>query len=69
MWQYLVGGEIGEVGGHNSTEEELRAYLDGFKAKLSKHGKLTGLSKISIQTGTSHGGVVSTGWFDRPGQR
>lgn len=53
-----VGGEIGEVGGHNSTEEELRAYLDGYKAKLSKHGKLTGLSKISIQTGTSHGGVV-----------
>jgi fructose/tagatose bisphosphate aldolase len=53
-----VGGEIGEVGGHNSTEEELRAYLDGFKAKLNKHGNLTGLSKISIQTGTSHGGVV-----------
>lgn len=53
-----VGGEIGEVGGHNSTEEELRAYLDGFKAKLSKLGNLTGLSKISIQTGTSHGGVV-----------
>lgn len=53
-----VGGEIGEVGGHNSTEEELRAYLDGFKTKLNKHGQLTGLSKISIQTGTSHGGVV-----------
>ena len=23
-----VGGEIGEVGGHNSNEEELRAYTD-----------------------------------------
>jgi fructose/tagatose bisphosphate aldolase len=53
-----VGGEIGEVGGHNSTEEELRAYLDGFNQKLKLYGKLIGLSKISIQTGTSHGGVV-----------
>jgi fructose/tagatose bisphosphate aldolase len=54
-----VGGEIGEVGGHNSTEEELRGYLDGFAAELKKLGpKAYGLSKISIQTGTSHGGVV-----------
>jgi len=52
-----VGGEIGEVGGHNSTEAELRAYLDGYKAKLGCDGGV-GLSKISIQTGTSHGGVV-----------
>jgi fructose/tagatose bisphosphate aldolase len=54
-----VGGEIGEVGGHNSTEEELCAYLGGYKVDLDKLGKdLVGLSKISIQTGTSHGGVV-----------
>jgi len=54
-----VGGEIGEVGGQNSTEPELRAYTDGYNAKLAKLGEeLIGLSKISIQTGTSHGGVV-----------
>ncbi len=54
-----VGGEIGEVGGRNSTEEELRAYVEGFKKELAKEGTgLTGLSKISIQTGTSHGGVA-----------
>jgi fructose/tagatose bisphosphate aldolase len=54
-----VGGEIGEVGGHNSTEEELRAYLDGYNGELESRGtNVTGLSKISIQTGTSHGGVV-----------
>ena len=54
-----IGGEIGEVGGHNSTEEELRAYLDGFNQEFSDiaPGEI-GLSKISIQTGTSHGGVV-----------
>lgn len=54
-----VGGEIGEVGGHNSTEEELRAYMDGYLADLAKAAPgATGISKISIQTGTSHGGVV-----------
>ncbi len=54
-----VGGEIGEVGGHNSTEEELRAFMDGYNREMEKQapGK-PGLSKISIQTGTSHGGTV-----------
>lgn len=50
-----VGGEIGEIGGKNSTPDELRAYLDGFK-EIFKGAK--GLSKLSVQTGTSHGGVV-----------
>jgi fructose/tagatose bisphosphate aldolase len=54
-----VGGEIGEVGGHNSTEPELRAFMDGYNQALkSLDPKSPGLSKISIQTGTSHGGVV-----------
>jgi fructose/tagatose bisphosphate aldolase len=54
-----IGGEIGEVGGHNSTEDELRAYLDGYRSELNNQiTGITGLSKISIQTGTSHGGVV-----------
>ncbi|MGD2146910.1 MAG: class II fructose-bisphosphate aldolase [Anaerolineae bacterium] len=51
-----VGGEIGEVGGKNSTPEELRAYMEGYISELP--GGVEGLSKISIQTGTSHGGVV-----------
>jgi len=57
--QVSIGGEIGEVGGHNSTEEELRSYMDGYNRELNKQAqKAIGLSKISIQTGTSHGGVV-----------
>ena len=52
-----IGGEIGEVGKANSTEEELRAYLDGYFGMLHGTG-LPGISKVSIQTGTSHGGVV-----------
>lgn len=50
-----IGGEIGEIGGKNSNPDELRAYLDGF-IETFKSGK--GLSKLSVQTGTSHGGVV-----------
>ena len=51
-----VGGEIGEVGTENSTVEELQAYMDGFNRTLPKG--MEGLSKISVQSGTSHGGVV-----------
>jgi fructose/tagatose bisphosphate aldolase len=50
-----IGGEIGEIGGKNSTPEEARAYLDGLKDVYK--GK-KGLSKLSVQTGTKHGGVV-----------
>jgi len=53
-----VGGEIGEVGKENSNEQELKAYLDNFNELLEKaQSGATSISKISIQTGTSHGGV------------
>src|SRR2546423_13134749 len=51
-----IGGEIGEVGSHNSTVEELRAYMNGLNRNLPR--RMAGLSKISVQSGTSHGGVV-----------
>ena len=53
-----VGGEIGEVGMKNSTVEELTAFMDGYNRALAALGDYEGLSKISVQTGTSHGGVV-----------
>ncbi|NUQ13352.1 MAG: class II fructose-bisphosphate aldolase [Gemmatimonadaceae bacterium] len=54
-----VGGEIGEVGTANSTVEELEAFMDGFNATLASRAPgMAGLSKISVQSGTSHGGVV-----------
>jgi fructose/tagatose bisphosphate aldolase len=58
-----IGGEIGEVGKQNSTEEELRAYLDGFRRELDRLAgpDAAGLSKVSVQTGTSHGGVPLPG--------
>ena len=51
-----VGGEIGEVGHQNSTVDDLRAFMEGYRQRLRK-GRV-GISKISVQTGTSHGGVV-----------
>jgi fructose/tagatose bisphosphate aldolase len=54
-----VGAEIGEVGHKNSTVEELHAFMEGFNRTLPTLGKdLVGISKISVQTGTSHGGIV-----------
>jgi|SRR5690606_4603434 len=50
-----VGGEIGEVGTQNSTVEELRAFMDHFNSFMGQGAD--GLSKISVQTGTTHGGV------------
>lgn len=55
-----VGGEIGEVGGKNSDVHELHAYMKGFNRKLRERGAhLVGLSKISVQTGTAHGGFIN----------
>jgi len=53
-----VGAEIGEVGGHNSTVDELHAFMQGYNAAMAGSGGSVGISKISVQTGTSHGGVV-----------
>ena len=54
-----IGGEIGEVGTENSTVEELVTYMDGFNKTLANRSRGTeGLSKISVQSGTTHGGVV-----------
>lgn len=49
-----IGGEIGEVGGKNSTVEEFEAYAQGLAKELNG---IHGISKVSIQTGTTHGGI------------
>jgi fructose-bisphosphate aldolase, class II len=51
-----VGGEIGEIGHQNSTPEDLRAFMSGLKEKLGTD--FIGISKVSVQTGTTHGGIV-----------
>ena len=51
-----VGGEIGEVGKENTTPEEFRAYMQGYSKGLSG---AKGIAKVSIQTGSAHGGMVA----------
>jgi fructose-bisphosphate aldolase class II len=54
-----VGGEIGEVGGKNSDVHELHAFMRGYQAALARRSNdAIGISKISVQTGTAHGGFV-----------
>ncbi|HYY89434.1 MAG TPA: class II fructose-bisphosphate aldolase [Chloroflexota bacterium] len=50
-----IGGEIGEVGKKNSTVEELKAFIEGLNDVF---GASRGLSKISVNTGSTHGGLV-----------
>ena len=53
-----VGGEIGHIGGKNSTPEEFEAFMEGYLEELKRTaGDVPGISKISVQTGTEHGGV------------
>jgi len=51
-----VGGEIGEIGHQNSTPKDLHAFMAGLEEKMGKN--LLGISKISVQTGTTHGGLI-----------
>lgn len=48
-----IGGEIGHIGGKNSSVEEFQAFMQGYNDKIGT----TGISKVSVQTGSSHGGV------------
>src|SRR2546430_11271235 len=56
-----VGAEISEVGGKNSDVHELKAFMDGYVRALARQpgagGPYAAISKISVQTGTSHGCV------------
>ena len=50
-----LGGEIGHIGDRNSTVADFEAFMQLYKKKLS----VPGITKVSVQTGTSHGGVVA----------
>lgn len=52
-----VGGEIGHIGGKNSTVAEFECFMHGYLKELEDNS-IEKLSKISLQTGTTHGGIV-----------
>jgi len=53
-----IGGEVGEIGGKNSTPEEVRIFIEGCNQNFSKLRVKPGLIKIAVQTGATHGGIV-----------
>jgi len=55
-----IGAEVGEVGGRNTTVDDLRAFMEGFEGRRTAFEIGTaGLSKLAVQTGTVHGGRVA----------
>ncbi|MCX6764275.1 MAG: class II fructose-bisphosphate aldolase [Candidatus Nealsonbacteria bacterium] len=53
-----IGGEVGEIGGKNSTPKDLKVFVEGYNEEIKKFGKMKGLIKIAVQTGATHGGIV-----------
>lgn len=49
-----IGGEIGHIGDRNSTVEDFKSFMDQYSLQILTQG----ISKVSVQTGTSHGGTV-----------
>jgi len=52
----VLGGEVGEIGGRDTSTND----LDTYKNLLDQYlpAEIPGLDKISAQTGTAHGGIV-----------
>ena len=48
-----IGGEIGHIGGKNSTAQDFEAFMELYQQQIKDRG----ITKVSVQTGTSHGGI------------
>jgi fructose/tagatose bisphosphate aldolase len=51
-----IGGEIGHIGDVNSDVEDFDAFMTGYIDELGSND-IQIISKVSVQTGTSHGGT------------
>lgn len=49
-----IGGEIGHIGDTNSDVEDFESFMKGYMGLV---GDLDIISKVSVQTGTTHGGL------------
>lgn len=52
-----IGAEVGEIGGANTSPSDLLAFMAELKQWLPPG--VLGIEKLSVQTGTTHGGVVN----------
>lgn len=50
-----IGGEIGHIGDRNSTLEDFNAFMELYLPQVTGQQSI---SKVSVQTGTSHGGTI-----------
>ena len=53
----IFGGEVGEIGGQNTTAEELQVFIDLVRWHAGASAEWFG--KVSVQTGTRHGGMTA----------
>lgn len=51
-----IGGEIGHIGEKNSDVSDFETFMHQYINQIARG---SGISKVSVQTGTSHGGVIS----------
>lgn len=51
-----IGAEVGEIGSNNTTPADLIGFMEVYNAALPPG--MLGIDKISVQTGTRHGGIV-----------
>ncbi len=51
-----IGAEVNHIGGANTTIGEFEQFIEGYSSEI-KTMNVLGISKISIQTGSSHGGT------------
>lgn len=60
-----LGGEVSSIGGKKTTMLELETFIKGCQSVLKKN--LSGLIKIAVQSGTSHGGkILPSGKLAKP---
>lgn len=59
--EITIGGEVGVIGGKNTTLEEFREFIDKIKLRSDLGSSISGqlpIIKVAIQAGTSHGGIM-----------
>ncbi len=54
----MFGGEVGEIGGSNTTPEDLQVFIDLVRWHAGPAAAAFG--KVSVQTGTRHGGMTDS---------
>lgn len=52
-----IGGEIGHIGDKNSTIDDFTTFMNQYLYRIPRN---SGINKVSVQTGTSHGGNIDS---------